>query len=393
MFSLAKNAVYTIMILYISFSPSRAKETTYKFPAVVEKIRSDNVAELLSKENLTNEKYKIYAGNNEIGEIAVVDTIKISSSGQFSFRIICRYSVIEGKENSFRAGNKIALVEEKEVVIKTYVDKYPKEDPDYKKRIITYPDNREMVFVSSGRIRIGSDDGEKNESPSHIVMFEEFYIDKYEVSNSDYYLFVKTVGEKYPKSWNGEYPADKADFPVLVTYYEAEKYAKWAGKALPTEEKWEYAANFVSESTQYVVADGLIREVSKSVFPWGDRFIKDYCNSADFWSDRTEFNGMKKGYLPVRYLEDKNISGFGAVNMSGNAAEWTSSWYDKYEKSLSRDKRYGKQMKVVRGGSWFNNVRRQRISARDCGGIPSLHDDNSFGFRCIKKAGITDILK
>jgi formylglycine-generating enzyme required for sulfatase activity len=102
---------------------------------------------------------------------------------------------------------------------------------------------------------------------------------------------------------------------------------------------------------------------------------------------------MKKGYLPVRYLEDKNISGFGAVNMSGNAAEWTSSWYDKYEKSLSRDKRYGKQMKVVRGGSWFNNVRRQRISARDCGGIPSLHDDNSFGFRCIKKAGITDILK
>lgn len=68
------------MILFVSFSLSRAKETTYKFPAVVEKIRSDNVAELLSKENLTNEKYKIYAGNNEIGEIAVVDTVKINSS-------------------------------------------------------------------------------------------------------------------------------------------------------------------------------------------------------------------------------------------------------------------------------------------------------------------------
>lgn len=393
MFSMAGKRIYTVLAALVLVSSVFAGEKIYSVSAVVDKIRSDNIAELRARKVLSSEKYSIFSGDEESGEIAVVDVLETDVSGEKIYRIICRYSVKKGFESTFKAGSRVVLVEDKEPVNKTYIDKFPKETPEYKKTIITQKDGREMVFVPSGRILIGSDEDDKNESPRHIAVFEEFYIDKYEVSNADYMRYVQSSGDDYPKSWNGKYPADRADFPVLVTYYEALKYAGWAEKDLPDEEKWEYAANGIGAETQYVVPDGLIREVTKTVYPWGDKFIKDVCNSADFWTDKNSFRNMKKGYLPVKYLEEKNVSAFGAVNMSGNAAEWTKSWYDRYDKSFSRDKRYGRQMKVVRGGSWYNNIYKMRITSRDCGGLPNLREDASFGFRCIKKAGVNDTAK
>jgi formylglycine-generating enzyme required for sulfatase activity len=178
------------------------------------------------------------------------------------------------------------------------------------------------------------------------VIDHDYWIDKYPVTNEKYRAFILADGygnQAYwsingwkwktkngitvPKFWN-DTEWNKADHPVVgVSYHEAEAYAKWVGKRLPTEREWEKAARG---------EDG--RE-----YPWGNQFDKEKCNSA------------MAATTPVTQYSN-GVSPYGCYDMAGNVWEWCTDWYDE-EKKDSR---------VLRGGcgSWFSKPENLRASTR-----------------------------
>jgi formylglycine-generating enzyme required for sulfatase activity len=76
--------------------------------------------------------------------------------------------------------------------------------------------------------------------------------------------------------------------------------------------------------------------------------------------------------------------------MDGNAQEWTDSWYRAYENNYTKDKKYGTQYKVIRGGAWFTTRKEARVTDRKIGGIPDLYTDRIAGFRCVRNAAPGD---
>jgi formylglycine-generating enzyme required for sulfatase activity len=133
-----------------------------------------------------------------------------------------------------------------------------------------------------------------------------FYINKYEVTNSEYKSFINDTGHTPPPHWHGRnYPEGKADFPVLVEWTDAQAYCKWVGKRLPSFDQWVAATN----------------DVSLKHSPWMGRLDG---------SEATKYRMMNiPDYKPVdfvrevgRSLSDK--SPFGVYDLIGNALEWTS---------------------------------------------------------------------
>lgn len=200
----------------------------------------------------------------------------------------------------------------------------------------------DMVKVPNGEFVIGSNQVDKeakavqygdkrpwyaNERPERTEKVKEFYIDKFEVTNRNYKEFVDETKRPAPPHWvNGGFPEQMADHPVvLVTWQEAQDYCHWKGKRLPTEAEWEKAARG---------ADG-------RQFPWGNDFDLKKVNTL----------GEYGGTLPVGTLKD-GASPYGAMDMAGNAQEWTADWYKAYPGNDFNDKEYGETLKVVRGGGW-----------------------------------------
>ena len=188
-------------------------------------------------------------------------------------------------------------------------------------------------------------------------------IDLAPVTNKRYAEFLKASGYKprfgtnFLKHWvNGKPPAGKEDHPVVyVDLGDARAYAKWAGKRLPTEDEWQYAAQGT---------DGRI-------FPWGDRW------------DKSKANVRSSGTKTVGSYPE-GASPFGALDMAGNVSEMT----DSYEEDLWH------RFMILRGGSWFQSfgsiwyvqngivANHQRVKYWMIN--PGFNRSSTIGFRCIK---------
>jgi formylglycine-generating enzyme required for sulfatase activity len=223
-----------------------------------------------------------------------------------------------------------------------------------------------QVYVPAGSFQMGSDSGESDEKPAHPVTLDAFWIDRTEVTNKMYALCVEAGKCSLPSSVGsskrGDYygNAQYNNYPVIyVSWDNTKAYCEWAGRRLPTEAEWEKAA----------------RGTGGRTYPWGDATpdsTRLNFNSPD--SDTTEVGKYPSGVSP-----------YGALDMAGNVWEWVNDWYDEayYSNSPLKNPQGpdSGQSRVLRGGSWFVNVRLVRAANRE-GDEPDLF--NGIGFRCAR---------
>lgn len=289
-------------------------------------------------------------------------------------------------------------------------------------------EKQDMVWLPGGSFWMGSNAHYPEERPAHQTQVSAFYIDAYPVTTAEFAKFVEATGhvttaERMPsKTDYPEVPPDRlvkgsllfvppkrgpSDYfdwwefreganwrrpdgladrtgelalhPVThVSFEDANLYAEWAGKQLPTEAEWEYAAR-----------GGL----SDAEFAWGDELLPAGRQMANVWlgqfpsfDERYPANGQTTqiGSFPA--------NGFGIYDMIGNVWEWTvdnwSSVHGPQAKSgCCRDTPNSRQLKVLKGGSKLcstNYCRRYRPAARQ----PQSVDTSSchIGFRCVRRA-------
>jgi len=225
-----------------------------------------------------------------------------------------------------------------------------------------FPD---MVWIPGGTFRMGSDAHYPEERPVHRVSVDGFWIDRRPVTNADFARFVGdtrhvTFAEipPDPKNYPGAKPemlyagslvfvrptgpVDRRDFrnwwqfmrganwrrprgsgsslnglqdhPVVhVTFDDASAYARWAGKALPTEAEWEFAARGGIDGAAYA---------------WGDAFHPDGREMANTWQGEFPWeNLVDDGYEGTSPVGAFPPNGYGLYDMIGNVWEWTTDWY------------------------------------------------------------------
>lgn len=210
-----------------------------------------------------------------------------------------------------------------------------------------------MVFVIKGVLRVGRDDGKENEAPAHVVSLEAFYIGKTEVTNEEYQVFITQTGHAAPPSWTGgSFPAGGEKLPVTdVSWEDANDFAKWAGKRLPTEEEWEYAARGSN---------------SGNIYPWGPKWLDGTANV-------TKEGDAAHQLSPVGQFVS-GASPFGALDMIGNAWEWTASDFKEYPGGKVKPPDAGyKNLKVIRGGSFNTSFSEATATLRS--GWPASRKD------------------
>ena len=250
----------------------------------------------------------------------------------------------------------------------------------------------EMVLIPAGEFEYGApegtptglteeEDGMKQSEGTNKVYLSSFYIDKYEVSNSQYKLCqdagVCTEPDNltsimYQNYYNN---ATYAGFPVIwVSYNQADTFCQWAGKKLPTEAQWEKAA----------------RGKKMRTYPWGDEKPADNIESTI-----VNYSALFGDVTSVMW-GDEGTSPYGVYNMAGNVAEWTSTWYNidsyyhKRTDGVVAEDPTGPadsltQEKVIRGGSWVSLEDEITTYARDKA-FPNYRYYN-LGFRCAQSVG------
>jgi len=223
------------------------------------------------------------------------------------------------------------------------------------------PPVHEMVLIPAGEFLMGSDEFD-DEKPVHKVYLDDFYIDKYEVTNAQYKKFMDATGHKKPRYWdNPNYNAP--DKPVVgVSWEDAAAYARWAGKRLPTEAEWEKAAR-----------GGLVGKR----FVWGDEWPPPSgAGNFDIGDDGYEYTAPVGKFKP---------NGYGLYDMAGNVWEWCGDWYDRdyYANSPGRNPKgpSSGEYRVLRGGSWyFNLTNNLRVANRNS--LTPVSWSYYEGFRC-----------
>ncbi|MCZ6512606.1 MAG: SUMF1/EgtB/PvdO family nonheme iron enzyme [Nitrospinae bacterium] len=246
-----------------------------------------------------------------------------------------------------------------------------------------------MVRVPEGYFLMGTDEFDEaghalslgldkpwyaDESPQRRIDLPGFYIDQYEVTNRQYYIFIQATDHKPPRSWRGpKYPEGWERLPVTdVTFFDATAYSEWVGKRLPTEQEWEKAA----------------RGPNDFLYPWGNGF-----NFAKANLSRTPFPKKDQGLKPVGSYP-QGASPYGAEDMIGNVWEWVWEYYQPYPDNPWPPKNYLGKRVVVRGLSYlgvghFPNTEYKkvmalmaRVSYRQK--MQPLRHAIDVGFRCAK---------
>lgn len=303
-----------------------------------------------------------------------------------------------------------------------------------------------MVWVPGRTFLMGSDSHYPEEAPAHDVTVSGFWMDETAVTNAQFARFVActgyvTVAERPldPRQYPGSDPSmlipgalvfrkrrapvDLRDFrnwwayvpgacwrspqgpgssiegldecPVVqVALEDAEAYARWAGKALPTEAEWELAARGGIEGAEFV---------------WGDEFTPEGNHLANTWQGEFPWQNLRAdGFEGIAPVKSYPPNGYGLSEMAGNVWEWTTDWYrDRHKKphptksccvpqnprGPSMEHSYDACMpkvriprKVLKGGSFLcapNYCRRYRPAAR----YPQMIDTATchIGFRCVSR--------
>jgi formylglycine-generating enzyme required for sulfatase activity len=204
-----------------------------------------------------------------------------------------------------------------------------------------------MRYIPAGEFILGDDNGHDNAKPARHVFLPHFFIDAYEVTNVQYKRF----------NPSHSYPDEMDRYPVVnVTWEEAQAYAEWIGKRLPTEAEWEKAA----------------RGCDGRLYPWGDAFDLLRCN--------TEESGNRRLTRVDQYLDGK--SPFDVYDMFGNVLEWTIDRYKPYEESLHDSPDFQENFVVLRGCPWIHQGEGATCATRTY--APPVNKNNFIGFRCVK---------
>ncbi len=298
-----------------------------------------------------------------------------------------------------------------------------------------------MVLIPSGTFLMGSDRHYPEEAPAHKVAVQGFWVDTHAVTNAEFKRFVEETGHVTL----AERPADPAYYPgadpallapssvvfrktagpvdmrnplnwwtyqpgadwrhprgpgsslqglwnhpaVHIGFEDAEAYAKWAGKALPTEAEWEYAARGGLDGAEY---------------PWGDEFSPGGKLMANTWQGQFPWqNLLQDGYEGTAPVGSFPPNGYGLFDMAGNVWEWTTDWYQEHGKITKAcctldnprggplDGSYDPRMpqvriprRVMKGGSHLcapNYCHRYRPAARMAQPIDT--STCHLGFRCV----------
>jgi len=253
-------------------------------------------------------------------------------------------------------------------------------------------ENKNMVFIKGGKFEMGYLSNSKGD-PAHKVTLDDFYINKYQVTHAEFVEFLNINEIAKNGVYNGNLLIDlKAQFAtivyrngkfnfvkgkyaekdscpvVLVTWAGAHEYCKWAGGRLPSEAEWEYAArggtkydetyNWYSMDRYRFSGSDDINEVA-----WYWRNSGDYRLKGDWAESRAKDNNGRTH--PVGAMKKNQL---GLYDMSGNVWEWCNDWYARYETgevtnpqgpetggTLLGNVMVIKPMKVIRGGSWYND--------------------------------------
>lgn len=256
---------------------------------------------------------------------------------------------------------------------KKAMDTITSRDEIMKKALIDQKKKYDSAMVPAGEFVMGTNEAREDAYPEHRVYLDAFEIDRYEVTNAQYWEFLDYMkktndhskcfkgepsGKDHtPRFWHNEY-YNVPDYPVVrIDWYDAYAYAAWAGKRLPTEAEWEKAA----------------RGLDGRKFPWGNEWDPARCN----------LSGDPK---PVGSVESGK-SVYGCYDMAGSVHEWCADWYlDTYYAEAPNKNPKGPDnglRRVIRGGSRFSQPFQVRTNTRKSE-RPDLFNV-ALGFRCVKE--------
>ena len=231
-------------------------------------------------------------------------------------------------------------------------------------------DGAELIWIPAGTFIRGSESevAGTDEGPGQEIYLDGYWIYKYPVTAGEYKRFCGTTGEEFKPPWPQNKKAgpegDADNYAVITNWYEARRYARWAGARLPTEAQWEKAA----------------RGTDGRAYPWGNQWDPDKCVSME--NTLYEFN---EGFRPVG-SHPEGAGPYGVMDMAGNTFEWTRDWYDyDYYQDCPTKNPPGPETganKVVRGGCSLYDWRFNRTTARFIQS-PGVDNWTGIGFRLV----------
>ncbi len=215
-----------------------------------------------------------------------------------------------------------------------------------------------MVFVLGDTFDMGSTRGLNREKPLHKVFVSSFYIDKNEITVAQYRSFCKETKREMPNpppwGWNDYEPI------VKVSWLDASEFAKWAGKRLPTEAEWEFAARGgkLSKKCRYSGSNSI------QLVAW-------------------YFSNSK---AKAQQVQTKVPNELGIFDMSGNVWEYCSDWFaENYYAESPVENPQGPEngeARVIRGGAWSLDEEFNTSTFRS--NFNPVYSSNRNGFRCVK---------